>query len=465
MSWLKIECVSIAKGINVEVFIFRVVSSMSKRKAVSNVSLRRSKRINASSVPDFMLDENVWFNHVFVCLTSSQLILLGMTCKYFYHLVDHFFKFRVPALKLGLEKKLRASDLVPYTVNQLMYCHRYLGLTRRNQDMGAARKGDLQYFQHNGFERSNWRVYIETAITFNKHFIVRYFVENSTDDFIYEEAKESLIKFCVQCGNMIAFHMLVTKMPLRRRLVSTLRSFGEIACKFKQYAMFEYIFYAAQRLAELNSNAFNPYSFFNVDMVIGAAASGQEECLRLIFAHTRYWPVHWLSLAVSKAIAGNHVNIIKIIVEEHGIVVLSTRDYNTAALYGHNEVIQYLLLKDVPRSTHACKEATIGDQFLCLKFLHENGFEWNGDVLEYAIKENSTSIECLRFAFENGCRPDENSVLPRRAVESRNLEALKYCVEVMGLPLTRDLWGVETDKSITEYLKRMNCPRPTDSQP
>lgn len=434
---------------------------MGKRKSCDpNAPLRRSKRINAGSVPELMLDENVWFNHVFVYLTSSQLLLLGMTCKYFYHLVRDFFEFRVPALNIQIKKELRASDLVPYTFSQLAYCHRNLGLTRKDRDIGAAKMGDLQYFQRYGFERENWYLYMRTAISYNKNCIVRYFLKDGIGDFMQ---KESLLLFCIERGNMIALNLLQKPRPLNRRNLPVLRFFGTVACKHKQYAMFDYIFHTVQELAEFTDNIFDANDFFTFGMLVEAVEAGQEECLRLIFAHTAgTWASRYLLMAVRRAITYNHVNIIKLLVEEHG-VALVTRHYDIAVYFGNIEAIQYLLSRGIEKSTRACFNAAMFNDLRCLQFLHRHGFEWNSDVLYVAIQE-SMSIECLRYAFENGCAVGTETSLPMKAIVQKNLEALKYCVEVMGLKLEPNMWTYAQDESIVEYLKQMNCPR-YNSQP
>jgi hypothetical protein len=61
----------------------------------------------------------------------------------------------------------------------------------------------------------------------------------------------------------------------------------------------------------------------------------------------------------------------------------------------------------------------------CLKYAHENGCEWNSDLIAYAAKNGH--LDCLRYAFENGCQTSEYTTAS--AAEGGNLDCLRYVHE------------------------------------
>lgn len=438
--------------------------SMSKLKAEAETELpgKNLKRINEDNTPGLILDENVWFDHVFVCLTSSHLILLGLTCKYFHRLVTEFFECRVPVLnkrfeergsKFQIRRELCAHHLAPYYPRQLAYCEKELKLTAKNAYIGAIKAGDLSYLQANKFymECFDWHLCLRAAIKFKRHSVFSDHIEDK--QYPWYGHLDRLFRFCAECGNMIAFHILQKKYPLPCQSVVNLQILGEIACQYGHYAMFEYLVQLASEQGRDQAR------FLTRTMLLNCVSAGQEEILRFIFSFSSELrdssPIR--EAAVRIAIFSNKMRICQILVEEYGALIHSSY-YIIAAQMGNIEAIQYMLLRGIPKAQEACEEAANQDRLPCLKFLHEQGFPWDSDTLRLAIKKN-TSIECLRYAFENGCRPSEGNGLLLRAIYLENLEAVRYCVEVMGQPLTPELWEYARSDSVLLYLIRMNCPK------
>ncbi len=61
----------------------------------------------------------------------------------------------------------------------------------------------------------------------------------------------------------------------------------------------------------------------------------------------------------------------------------------------------------------------------CLKYAYENGCSWDKETYSSAARRGS--LECLKYAHENGCPWDENTC--SCAAENGHLECLKYAQE------------------------------------
>ena len=49
----------------------------------------------------------------------------------------------------------------------------------------------------------------------------------------------------------------------------------------------------------------------------------------------------------------------------------------------------------------ACESAALFGRLDCLRYVHENGYEWDADTCECAAEKGH--LDCLRYAEENRC--------------------------------------------------------------
>ena len=102
-----------------------------------------------------------------------------------------------------------------------------------------------------------------------------------------------------------------------------------------------------------------------------------------------------------------------------------------AARHGHLYCLKYLHKNGVICVISACYEAADNGHLDCLKYLHEHGCEWNGGAVMRAA--SSGHLDCLKYLYENGCECSFiDHVISRTSEHS---ECLKYLCEKQG-----DIW-------------------------
>lgn len=74
---------------------------------------------------------------------------------------------------------------------------------------------------------------------------------------------------------------------------------------------------------------------------------------------------------------------------------------NTASRFGRLEIIEYLHKKRFSWNTTACLEAGAQGHLDCLTYLHEHGCPWNSLAMQRTAQRHK--LECLIYLFDNGC--------------------------------------------------------------
>jgi hypothetical protein len=72
-----------------------------------------------------------------------------------------------------------------------------------------------------------------------------------------------------------------------------------------------------------------------------------------------------------------------------------------------------------------CDMAAEKGHLECLKYVHENGCQWNSNTCAYAARNNH--LECLKYLHENGCK--WNTYTHNQAAYNGHLDCLKYAHE------------------------------------
>ena len=92
----------------------------------------------------------------------------------------------------------------------------------------------------------------------------------------------------------------------------------------------------------------------------------------------------------------------------------------------------------------------------CLKYAHDHGYLWAGDVCKYAAYNGH--LECLKYAHENGCPWDED--VCKYAAYNGHLACLKYAHE-NGCPWDRKVYigiGQRNNFNCLKYAYENGCP-------
>lgn len=131
---------------------------------------------------------------------------------------------------------------------------------------------------------------------------------------------------------------------------------------------------------------------------------GSVSCLDYLKSLNFFFTADLLPSAVRSA----NVEVVKFL-NENGCRV----DYATAVeatRIGSLEILKYCLENCFPKNdlkqnsaSALCYSAANRGQLHVLKYLHENGYEWDVNTLHIAALENN--IECLKYALDNGCNP------------------------------------------------------------
>lgn len=126
-----------------------------------------------------------------------------------------------------------------------------------------------------------------------------------------------------------------------------------------------------------------------------------------------------------------------------------------ASKRGHLDCLRYAHENGFDWDKWTCEGAANGGHLDCLKYAHENGCEWDRSTFEGAARGGN--LECLKYAHKNGC--EWNIWMCVYSSEAGHLDCLKYAHEN----------GCEWDKLICEgaaknghldclkYARKNNC--------
>jgi hypothetical protein len=113
---------------------------------------------------------------------------------------------------------------------------------------------------------------------------------------------------------------------------------------------------------------------------------------------------------------------------------------------GALKCLKYAHENDYNWNAYTCAYAAGNGHIECLKYLHENGCTWNNFTCENAAKNGQ--LECLKYAVINECPLDEFTCYG--AAKNGHIECLKYLHE-NGCP-----WGEFTCK-LAAYKGKLEC--------
>lgn len=100
--------------------------------------------------------------------------------------------------------------------------------------------------------------------------------------------------------------------------------------------------------------------------------------------------------------------------------------------------------------TDVCAMAAKYGYLDCLRYLHENGCEWNADTCTESASRGH--LDCLKYARENGCKIDSSAC--RRAAHGGHFECFKYAHE-QGVGLSTSMAAVAAQAGRLELLVYM----------
>jgi len=101
----------------------------------------------------------------------------------------------------------------------------------------------------------------------------------------------------------------------------------------------------------------------------------------------------------------------------------NTRTMAYAASSGNLECLRYLHENGCEWDWRATANAAYGGYLECLRYLHEHGCEWNVWAIDNA--SGNGHLDCLKYLHENGCQWDTSSTVLCAAAKG-HLECLRY---------------------------------------
>lgn len=84
-----------------------------------------------------------------------------------------------------------------------------------------------------------------------------------------------------------------------------------------------------------------------------------------------------------------------------------TSPFDAAADGGHLEILKYLYENNCQWTSSACRHAASKGHLECLKYLHSKGCPWDYQTCSAAAQHGH--FECLKYALENGSEWDYNN--------------------------------------------------------
>ncbi len=120
-----------------------------------------------------------------------------------------------------------------------------------------------------------------------------------------------------------------------------------------------------------------------------------------------------------------------------------------AVRYNRLDCLQYAYENGCLLHADIMEEAAFTNNLACMKYLHEVcNIPWTDKVTE-KIVTNQNSLECLKYAHENGCLWDEQ--ICEKAATYNNLECLKYAHE------NGCSWDEYTTSETSKYTGTYDC--------
>ena len=96
-----------------------------------------------------------------------------------------------------------------------------------------------------------------------------------------------------------------------------------------------------------------------------------------------------------------------------------------ASRNGHLECLRYAHEHGCPWDENTCSVASLNGRMECLRYAHEHGCPWDGTTCYYASMADQ--LDCLRYAHERGCPWDERTC--EGASRKGHLRCLVYAHE------------------------------------
>ena len=176
------------------------------------------------------------------------------------------------------------------------------------------------------------------------------------------------------------------------------------------------------------------------------------------------------NLISSWAAYGNHFNLIKYL-DENNISKIDENTLYGAVSCGNEDLVQYVLTK-IKSNYKACSYAALSGNLNCLRLCWENNNEWDLSTLVGAA--SSGSLECMKFAFINGCSftyaienyyDYSDTLACEEAAIEDNLECFKFAyfngcplgsslssaLRYENLELAKIIWSLIKRDEITDY--------------
>jgi ankyrin repeat protein len=176
----------------------------------------------------------------------------------------------------------------------------------------------------------------------------------------------------------------------------------------------------------------------NGDTLGNAAYSGNIDLVNYLLSIPGMKPDMDNNKPLYDAVQGGNLNMVKYLLTYPEVDVTAHEDaaLNIASLYGRAEVVKYLLtLKNVdPTQSYAIEDAIAGQHINIIKILKKDGrIHFDDYLLVYAAETGN--VEIIKILISYGLNPSSDSIIANNApliiaVKGNHIEAVKYLLTV-----------------------------------
>jgi len=193
------------------------------------------------------------------------------------------------------------------------------------------------------------------------------------------------------------------------------------------------------------------------------SANGNLEIMKYMYENGCPWDCETIKMALFHG----HFDCLKFAFENGCIIDTSFCKYYEYAIIGTNiDCFKYIYARVNEYNSPALFAIAAENGSLeIMKYLYEIGNPWNCETIEAALYYNH--FDCLKFAFENGCIPNEDGISKifncsyyKLALKENNIDCFKY-LHKYGFKWDAKLFALVAkygNLEIMKYMYKNECP-------
>lgn len=196
-----------------------------------------------------------------------------------------------------------------------------------------------------------------------------------------------------------------------------------------------------------------PYEMANADG--NAVRGGHLECLKYLVENGSRILVREVCL---EAVKHNNFDILKYL-RYKGCPWDVKECFFAAGKHENPEMLDYIYENRGECSVFLAEECAKKGCTYALQFLRNTNFGWKWEKSISSSAANGGNLDCLRYLIENGCEYDEDDIIFYAASGSGNIECIKYLLG-KGCKMDKDTCAIAAKRgnlSCLRYLRENGC--------